>query len=167
VTKLQNFSNTIQSNTANTNTVNGIVLNLTDSNLGSYANNLAGATITNNTLRNLVSSAATAVGLQITANGSAGFLADNGGNPLLLDLKSTSTDDTNGINQNSFTGVRGQSIAITTGATGREKTLDAAITNNTIQQSSLSTAAMALTFTDKPSNALYDSSDDLLVVDNT
>src|SRR5712691_4577187 len=58
VTNLQIVGNTIQGSAANTNTVNGIVLNLTDSNLGSFANNLAGATITNNTLRNLVSSAA-------------------------------------------------------------------------------------------------------------
>lgn len=168
VTNLLIRNNTIAGNLANANTVNGIVLNLTDSNLGSYANAQAGATIRDNVIRNLSSATSTAVGLQITAgvqvlpNGTSPFVAANGNRPLLVDLDGDpALGDGNGIINNQLVSangaagprhISGQGLVI---ATTANTSFRGDITGNTIQN--IVREGMLLSFRDKPTSAGFDS----------
>ncbi len=167
VTNLLIRTNTIAGNVANNNTVNGIVLNLTDSNLGSYTNAQAGATIRDNIIRNLSSATLSAVGVQITAgtqvlaNGTTPFVAANGDRPLLLDFDGdAANDDGNGIINNLLTPaagavarhINGQGLVISATA---NTSFRGDITGNTIQN--INREGMLLTFRDKPTSAGFDS----------
>ncbi|MCX7420271.1 MAG: right-handed parallel beta-helix repeat-containing protein, partial [Planctomycetia bacterium] len=175
VTNLHISGNTLNGNQVNTRQANGISLTLTDSNLGSYTNNSAGATIADNTLSNLSSNTGASVGIQITASASAAFVAGNDvatvGNdlPLLLDLfngsnktgvHSTAAGDLNGITGNTLQANNGRGLSVSTTA---NTTFLADVTNNTIDGGiGASTAAnrreaVSMTFTDKPTAAGFDS----------
>jgi Ca2+-binding RTX toxin-like protein len=160
-------NNTIAGNIANNNTVNGIVLSLTDANLGSYADVQAGATIRDNVIRNLSSSTNTAIGVQITAgvqtlaNGSSPFVTANGGRPLLLDFDGDAAlNDGNGIRNNLLTPaagaaarhINGQGLVISTTA---NTSFRGDIAGNTIQN--INREGMLLTFRDKPTDPAFDS----------
>jgi predicted outer membrane repeat protein len=158
ITNLLIQNNTIVGNIANANTVNGIVLTMTDANLGSYANQQAGGTITGNVIRNLSSATNTAVGLQITATASRTFVNGNLGRPLLLDFDGdVSRDDRNGIRNNLLTPapgaaarhINGQGFVINTTA---DTSFRGDITDNTIQN--INREGMSLSFRDRPSTGL-------------
>lgn len=131
VTNLRITGNTIGGNLANTNTANGIVLSLSDSNLGDYSVPYAGARIAGNSISNLSGTANNpAAAISIFAAVSSGFVAGNGGRPLLLDFDGDGTaNDTNGITQNTLTNNNGRGIVVT----GRpDTTFLADVTANTI-----------------------------------
>ncbi|MBM3969023.1 MAG: hypothetical protein FJ302_04030, partial [Planctomycetes bacterium] len=180
VTNLEIRNNTINGVAANANTVNGIALTLTNSNLGSYTNDNAGATITGNTIQNLSSTTGTAVGLQLTASASAAFVAANDvagvGNdlPLLLDffngdnatgVRSTATGDLNGIRSNNLTDNNGRQLVVSTMA---NTTFLGDVTGNTFNGGSAGNRreGVVMSFTDRPTNAGFDSFD-LLFDSNT
>ena len=174
VTNLLIRTNTISGAAANNNTVNGIVLNLNNSNLGSYSsaeNNSAGARITANTISNLSSSTGAAIGVQITASASAAFVAANDvagvGNdlPLLLDLfngsnktgvRSTAAGDLNGIISNTITGNNGRGLVVTTTA---NTNFLGSVTSNTFSGGNAAQRreGVVMSFTDKPTTAGFDS----------
>ncbi|MFM9963682.1 MAG: choice-of-anchor Q domain-containing protein [Planctomycetaceae bacterium] len=163
-------NNTIAGNIANANTAKGIVLTLTDSNLGSYTDVQAGATIRDNTIRNLsgnlLNPLALAAGVQITAgvqvlaNGTSPFVTANGGLPLLVDFDGdAANDDGNGILNNLLTPagaggrhINGQGLVISTTA---NTTFRGDITGNTIQN--IFREGMLLSFRDRPTDATFDS----------
>ncbi len=171
VTNLEIRNNTIAGAVANINTVNGIALNLTNSNLGSYTNDSAGAAITGNTITNLSSNTGTAVGLQITASATAAFVAANdvatvGNNlPLLLDLfngdnatgvRSTAAGDLNGIRSNNLTNNNGRELVVTTTA---NTTFLGNVTGNTFSGGNAGNRreGVVMSFTDRPTTAGFDS----------
>lgn len=174
VTGLHIGGNTINGAQANTNVANGIVLTLTDSNLGSYSNDSIGATITGNRITNLSNSAAapgTAVAMQITATASAAFVTGNDvagvGNdlPLLLDLfngdnatgvRSTASGDLNGITGNVTNSNNGRELVITTIA---NTAFFGDVTGNTFSGGNAANRreGVAMSFTDKPTAAGFDS----------
>ena len=163
ITNLRIAGNTISGNIASATTVSGIVLSLTNSNLGSYTDGDAGATITGNGVSNLSSLAGTAVGLQIVASANAAFVAGNdvplvGANlPLLLDFDGDSaTGDVNGIYGNMLLGFNGRGFDV---ATQAETTFLADITGNTVigNNSANQREGAVFRFTDKPSAAGHDS----------
>lgn len=132
VTNLRIVDNVITGSLNNTNAVNGIVLNLTDSNLGDYAVPYAGARIAGNTVSNLSGTANNpAAAISVTATATNTFVANNGGRPLLLDFDGDGTaNDTNGITQNTLSNNNGRGIVIT----GRPDTSFLAdVTANVIQ----------------------------------
>jgi Ca2+-binding RTX toxin-like protein len=175
VTNLLIRTNAITGSLANNNTANGVVVNLTDSNLGSYTNNSAGARITANTISNLSSSTGAAVGIQVSASASAAFVAANDvagvGNdlPLLLDVfngnnatgvRSTPAGDLNGITSNTLTSNNGRGLVVSTLANTK---FLADVTSNTIDGGNGAATApnrregVSMTFTDKPTAAGIDS----------
>ena len=131
VTNLRIVNNTITGSLANANSVNGIVLNLSDSNLGDYAIPYAGARIAGNTISNLsggINSPATAI--SVVASATANFVAANGGRPLLLDFDGDGTaNDTNAITQNTLLSNNGRGLVVTGNP---DTTFLADVTNNTI-----------------------------------
>ncbi len=135
VTNLRVVGNTITGSGASgvgTVTSNGIVLNLTDSNLGNYGVASAGARIADNVISNLSGTAnIPAAAISVVATATSPFVAGNGGFPLLLDFQGDGTaNDTNGITQNTLTANNGRGIVVT----GRPDTSFLAdITANTIQ----------------------------------
>ena len=131
VTNLRIVNNTITGSLANANAVNGIVLNMNDSNLGDFAVASAGARIAGNTIQNLSGTANNpAAAISVLATASSAFVLGNAGRPLLLDFDGDGTaNDTNGITQNRLTSNNGRGFV----ATGRpDTTFLADITNNTI-----------------------------------
>ena len=159
VTNVRIAGNVVAGNLNNAATVNGIVLNLTNSNLGDYAVPSAGATITGNTISNLSSSTGSATAVSIAATATANFVAVNGNRPLLLDFNGDGTaNDVNGITNNTITANNGRGLAVTTQA---NTTFLADVTNNSIDGGAAANRreGAVLTFTDRPSNASFDSFD--------
>ncbi len=172
VTNLHVAGNTINGGqAANANTANGIVLTLTDSNLGSYTTNSAGATITGNTISNLSSATGASVAMQITASASAAFVTGNDvvgvGNdlPLLLDIfngsnatgvRSTAAGDLNGITSNTTASNNGRELVVTTTA---NTMFLGSVSSNTFTGNNAANRreGVVMSFTDKPTAAGFDS----------
>lgn len=157
VTNLRIQGNTITENLANTTTVNGVVLNLVDSNLGSYATPNAGATISNNTIQALSSNTGSASAISIIASATSTFVTGNLNRPLLLDFDGDGTaNDVNGFTNNTLINNNGQGIVV---ATQADTSFLADITGNTINGGSAPNRrqGISLTFTDRPTNAAFDS----------
>lgn len=132
VKNLHIVGNTITGNLNNANAVNGIVLNLNDSNLGDYSAPFAGARIAGNTISNLSGTAnSPSAAISILATATSTFVTGNGGRPLLLDFEGDGTaNDTNGIIQNTLTNNNGRGLVVT----GRPDTSFVAdVTGNTIR----------------------------------
>lgn len=159
VQNLRIAGNTITGLLTNTATVNGIVLNLTDSNLGNYSEASAGATIVDNVIQNLSSNTGSASAISINATATAAFVAGNLNRPLLLDFNGDGTaNDLNGISDNQITANNGRGIVV---ATQANTTFLADIRDNVINGGAAGNRreGVSLTFTDRPSNAAFDSFD--------
>ena len=158
ITNLRVVGNTITGSLNNTNAVNGIVVNLTDSNLGDYAVSNAGARIAGNTILNLSGTAnSPSAAISVLATASSAFVAGNSGRPLRLDFDGDgTTNDTNGIVQNTLTDNNGRGIVVT----GRQDTSFLAdISGNTIQGAVAANRreGVSITVTSRPALASADS----------
>lgn len=159
VTNLGISGNVITGSLNNTTTVNGIVLNLTDSNLGDYAVPSAGARIAANTIQNLSSSTGSSAALSIAATATATFVTGNGNRPLLLDFNGDGTaNDVNAITNNTIATNNGRGLVV---ATQANTTFLADVTNNSIDGGAVVNRreGASFTFTDSPTNSSFDSFD--------